>query len=71
VSRGKSEREAQDLVDTVDLERANFIEKYFKVEWPSRSVYHTMINTSLGDESVVQTIVDLMKILDSKLAARM
>jgi len=71
VSRGKSEREAQDLVDTVDLERANFIEKYFKVEWPSRSVYHTMINTSLGDESVVQTIVDLMKILDSKLTARM
>jgi len=71
VSRGKSEREAQDLVDTVDLERANFIEKYFKVEWPSRSVYHTMINTSLGDESVVQTILDLMKILDSKLTARM
>ena len=71
VSRGKSEREAQDLVDTVDLERANFIEKYFKVKWPNRSVYHTMINTSLGDESVVQTIVDLMKILDSKLTARM
>ena len=71
VSRGKSEREAQDLVDTVDLERANFIEKYFKVEWPSRSVYHTMINTSLGDENVVQTIADLMKILDSKLTARM
>src|ERR1700726_2366143 len=70
LSRGKSEQEAQELVDTVDLERANFIQKYFKVEWPSRSVYHAMINTAIGDETVVQTIVDLMKTLDSKLTAR-
>ena len=70
LARGKSEQEALELVDTVDLERAGFIEKYFKVEWPSRSVYHTMINTSIGDETVVQTIVVLMKTLDSQLAAR-
>jgi shikimate kinase len=70
MSRGKTEQQAHELVDTVDLERANFIEKYFKVEWPSRSVYHFMLNTSVGDESVVQTILDLMKILDSKLAAQ-
>jgi hypothetical protein len=70
LSRGKSEQEAQVLVDTVDLERADFIEKYFKVEWPSRSVYHTMINTAIGDETVVETIMDFMKTLDSKLTAR-
>jgi cytidylate kinase len=70
LSRGKSEREALELVETVDLERANFIEKYFKVEWPSRSVYHTMINTTIGDETVVQTIVDFMKTIDSKMTAR-
>jgi len=56
-------------VDTVDLERADFIEKYFKVEWPSRSVYHAMINTAMGDQAVVQTIVDLMKILESQFHA--
>jgi cytidylate kinase len=70
MSRGKSEREAVELVDTVDLERADFIEKYFKVEWPSRSVYHTMINTAIGDETVIQTIVDFMKTIDSKMTAR-
>ncbi len=70
LSRGKSEQEAQELVDTVDLERADFIEKYFKVEWPSRSVYHTMINTAIGDENVVHTIVGFIKTLDSKLTAR-
>jgi cytidylate kinase len=70
LARGKSEKKALELMGTVDLERADFIEKYFKVEWPSRSVYHAMINTSVGDETVVQTIADLMKTLDSKLAAR-
>jgi len=70
LSRGKSEREAQDLVDTVDRERADFIAKYFKVEWPSRSIYHTMINTAIGEGPVVELILGFMKTLDSKPAVR-
>ena len=66
LARGKSEREAHELVDTVDRERAGFIEKYFQVEWPSRSVYHVMINTAAGDEMVVQNILGFMKSLDAK-----
>jgi cytidylate kinase len=65
--RGKNEREAEELVDTVDRERADFIAKYFGVEWPNRSLYHAMINTSIGDETVVQTIVNFMKTFDSQL----
>jgi cytidylate kinase len=65
-SRGKSEREAQELVDTVDRERVDFIQKYFHVEWPTRSLYHIMINTSIGEESAIQTILNFMKTLDSK-----
>ena len=61
LSRGKNESEAQELVDTVDRERANFLERYFRVEWPSRAVYHVMINTGAGDANVVQSIVDVMK----------
>ena len=66
LARGKSEKEAIELVDTVDQERAGFLEKYFQVEWPSRSVYHLMINTAAGDEAVVQAILNFMKTLDSK-----
>jgi cytidylate kinase len=66
LSRGKNEREARELVDTVDRERAGFIEKYFHVEWPDRPVYHVMINTAAGDEMVVQMIVNFMKSFDSK-----
>jgi hypothetical protein len=62
VARGKSEKEAHELVDTVDRERANFIEKYFHVEWPDRSVYHVMVNTAIGDGLVVETITNFMKV---------
>ncbi len=48
LARGKSENEAEQLVDTVDRERADFIQKYFRVEWPDRAIYHAMINTAIG-----------------------
>jgi cytidylate kinase len=64
VSGGKTEKEAHALVDTIDHDRVNFIQKYFHVEWPSRSIYQIMINTSIGDETVVQTILNFMKTFD-------
>ena len=69
LGRGKSEKEAPQLVDTVDRERMDFIQKYFGVEWPDRAVYHTMINTAIGDETVVHMIVDLMKTVDTSVPA--
>lgn len=61
LARGKSEKEAKELVDTVDQERADFIQKYFNVEWPDRAIYHSMINTAIGDEAVIRMILDLMQ----------
>jgi Cytidylate kinase-like family len=66
MTRGKTELEAQQRVDTVDRERLEFVQRYFNVEWPTRWLYHVMINTSIGEETVVQTIVDFKKMLDSK-----
>jgi cytidylate kinase len=65
LARGKNENEAEQLVDSVDRERADFIQKYFHVEWPDRAIYHTMINTSIGDDAVVHTILDFMRTLDA------
>lgn len=59
LGRGKSEKEAEELVDSVDRERADFIQKYFNVEWPDRAIYHTMLNTAIGDEAVVNLILSL------------
>jgi cytidylate kinase len=66
MTRGKSETEAQQCVDTVDHERIEFIQKYFKVEWPTRWLYHLMVNTSVGEEAVVQSILRFKDMLDSK-----
>ena len=69
LARGKSEKEAEQLVDTVDRERVDFIQKYFRVEWPDRAIYHTMINTAIGDEAVVHMILDFMKTIDVRAPA--
>jgi cytidylate kinase len=61
LQRGKTEQEAEQLVDTVDRERADFIQKYFQVEWPDRSIYHTMMNTAIGDNLVAEMIVNFMQ----------
>jgi len=66
IARGKEPREAQELADTVDRERADFIQKYFHVEWPNRAIYHAMLNTNDGDDVVLEMIMRLMKIVDAK-----
>jgi len=65
LGRGKSESEAEHLVDTVDRERADFILRYFGVQWPDRAIYHSMINTTIGDQAVVHMILDFMKTLEA------
>ncbi|MFY9906513.1 MAG: cytidylate kinase-like family protein [Terriglobales bacterium] len=69
LARGKSEKEAEELVDTVDRERVDFIQKYFHVEWPDRAIYHTMINTTIGDDAVVHMILNVMQTLDTRVPA--
>jgi len=69
LARGKSEKEAQQLVDTVDRERVDFIQKYFGVEWPDRAIYHAMINTAIGDDAVVHVILDLMETVEARVSA--
>lgn len=61
LSRGKNERDAEELVDTVDRERADFIQKFFNVDWPDRTVYHAMLNTAIGDECVANMILTLVE----------
>jgi cytidylate kinase len=60
----RNKAEVEELVDTVDNERAEFIEKYFHREWPSRSIYHAMLNTAVGDEIVIDAILSLKKAVE-------
>jgi cytidylate kinase len=69
LARGKSRKDAEKLVDTVDRERTDFLKKYFHVEWPDRAVYHTMINTAIGEQAVLEVILDLAKTLKTGVTA--
>jgi cytidylate kinase len=63
---GKSENEANDLLDTVDRERIAFIKHYFNADWPTRGLYHLMINTAIGNESVISTVLNTMHTLEQR-----
>ena len=63
IAEGGSEKDAKEAVDVVDSERAAFVEKYFHMHWPDRSVYHAMLNTAIGLENVSDEILSLKKAL--------
>jgi cytidylate kinase len=68
VAGGISAKEAEELVDTVDRERMAFIKHYFNADWPTRSLYHLMLNTVVGDEQVITTILNTMRQLQNSSA---
>ncbi len=56
-SMGKDQRDAEELAETVDRDRAAFIKRYFNLEWPPIHRFHLMVNSSIGDRVVVETIL--------------
>ena len=66
MARGKSENDAIELAETVDRDRAEYIKKYFDVEWPDRHYFHLMVNTNMGDQMAVETIVSALSLLEKQ-----
>ncbi|HET9307453.1 MAG TPA: cytidylate kinase-like family protein [Candidatus Sulfotelmatobacter sp.] len=64
IAEGYSEQEAEEMVDSVDRERIAYVKHYFNADWPTRSLYHMMINTAVGNEHVVKTILDAMHLVE-------
>jgi cytidylate kinase len=63
---GATKVEAEDLVDAVDRERMAFVKHYFNANWPTRSLYHVMINTAVGNEAVIKTILQTMQLVEGR-----
>jgi len=61
---GVGEAEAEELVETVDKERGAFIERYFHMNWPNRPLYHAMLNTAVGEDIVVESVLGLKRVLE-------
>jgi cytidylate kinase len=63
---GRDAAQAAELVQTVDGERAAYVKQYFGLEWPCRALYHLMVNSRIGDEAVVRTILDGMNAIETR-----
>ena len=63
---GATKEEAEDLVDSVDRERIAFVKHYFNANWPTRSLYHVMLNTAVGNEAVIETILHTMQLVQGR-----
>jgi cytidylate kinase len=63
VALGKTRADSEELVDNVDKDRVAYIRHYFNAEWPTRSLYHMMVNTAVGDEIVISQILHAMEAL--------
>jgi cytidylate kinase len=63
---GKSEKEAAELVEIVDKERASFVKRYFGKEWPCRTLYNLMINSVPGDDYVIEAILGSIAHLENQ-----
>lgn len=66
IADGNRVEEAEELVDSVDRERAAYIRHYFNADWPTRSLYHLMLNTAVGNEPVIQTILSTMHLVEGR-----
>jgi cytidylate kinase len=65
-AEGKTDEEARRLAETVDRDRAAFIKQYFGVDWPDRSRFNLMINSKIGVDAVVDTILDGIALLEKR-----
>ena len=63
---GKTEADAIVEIENVDRQRVIFVRRYFGMEWPTRELYHMMINSKVGDDVVIDTILNEIHSLEAQ-----
>jgi len=63
---GKSEVDAIEEIENVDRQRVIFVHRYFGMAWPTRELYHMMINSKVGDDVVIDTILNEIHSLEAQ-----
>lgn len=64
LKRVGNEKEAVHLVDTMDEDRRKFVKHYFGHEWPNRPLFHAMLNTGVGDNITIETILGMLNAIN-------
>ena len=63
-----SGQHAEQVIDTADRERAAFIKQHFHIDWPERHVYHLLVNTVVGEDAAVDTILQAARVAEPEMA---
>jgi cytidylate kinase len=56
ICAGTPEPDAIEQVDTIDRDRAEFVKKYLKLDWPDHRLFHAMFNTEMGESYVAEIL---------------
>lgn len=56
IGGGTPQRDAIEQVDTTDRDRAAFVKRYLKLNWPERHLYNAMFNTEMGNSYVAEVL---------------
>jgi len=56
ICAGTPEQTAIEQVDTTDRDRAAFVKRYLKREWPGHHLFNAMFSTEMGDSYVAETL---------------
>ena len=56
IAAGTSQEKAITDVDTIDRDRAAFVKRYLKLNWPARHLYNAMFDTEMGDSYVAEIL---------------
>lgn len=61
---GRNQDEAEELLDRVDRDRAAFVKRYYEMTWPTRELYHLMLNTGRGDDLAADMILHQIELMN-------
>jgi hypothetical protein len=56
IAAGTPQEEAITEIDTIDRDRAAFVKRYLKLNWPEIHLYDAMLNTEMGDSFVAEIL---------------
>lgn len=65
ISKGATEKQAIEQIDTTDRARAAFVRQYLGLKWPQRELYHAMFNTEMREAHAAAMIVQCVQQLKS------
>jgi hypothetical protein len=61
ISRGATQKEAIEQVDTTDESRAAFVRQYLGLKWPEPHLYHAMFNTEMGESCTASMVLQCVR----------